>query len=56
MAPDSEIQRRLAISRVPINKQDPELRTKNWDEVFLGFDLDAAKTEARFLAPRQLVC
>jgi len=46
MARDVEVQRRLAISRVPINKQDPEERKKNWDEVFLGFDLDAAKTEA----------
>ena len=46
MAKDTDVQRRLAISRVPINKQDPEVRKKNWDEVFLGFDLDAAKTEA----------
>jgi glutamate synthase (NADPH/NADH) small chain len=46
MAKDAEVQRRLAISRVPINKQDPEARRKNWDEVFLGFDLEAAKVEA----------
>ncbi len=46
MAKDTDIQRRLAISRVPINKQDPEVRKKNWDEVFLGFDLESAKTEA----------
>ena len=46
MAKDTDIQRRLAISRVPINKQAPSVRTKNWDEVFLGFDLEAAKTEA----------
>lgn len=46
MAPESDVQRRLAISRVPINKQDPELRTKNWDEVFLGFDIENAKVEA----------
>jgi glutamate synthase (NADPH/NADH) small chain len=46
MAPDSDVQRRLAISRVPINKQDPELRKQNWDEVFLGFDLENAKVEA----------
>jgi glutamate synthase (NADPH/NADH) small chain len=46
MAKDVEIQRRLAISRVPINKQDAGARTKNWDEVFLGFDLEAAKLEA----------
>lgn len=43
---DVEIQRRLAISRVPINKQDPELRRRNWDEVFLGFDVESAKIEA----------
>ncbi len=46
MAKDTEVQRRLAISRVPINKQDPAVRTKNWDEVFLGFDIEAAKIEA----------
>ncbi|MDP9236767.1 MAG: NADPH-dependent glutamate synthase [Chloroflexota bacterium] len=46
MAKDAEVQRRLAISRVPIHKQDPELRKKNWDEVFLGFDVEAAKVEA----------
>lgn len=46
MPGDSEVQRRLAISRVAINKQDPEIRTKNWDEVFLGFDLENAKIEA----------
>ena len=46
MAEDIEVQRRLAISRVPINKQDPAVRTKNWDEVFLGFDIEAAQTEA----------
>ncbi|HXK33509.1 MAG TPA: NADPH-dependent glutamate synthase [Dehalococcoidia bacterium] len=43
---DAEIQRRLAISRVPINKQDPETRRRNWDEVFLGFDVESAKVEA----------
>ena len=46
MARDVEIQRRLAISRVPINKQEPSERKKNWDEVFLGFDPESAKTEA----------
>jgi glutamate synthase (NADPH/NADH) small chain len=61
MPRDVEIQRRLAISRVPINKQDPEERRKNWDEVFLGFDLESAKVEAmRCLqcptAPCQAAC
>jgi glutamate synthase (NADPH/NADH) small chain len=46
MAKDTDVQRRLAISRVPINKQAPDVRTKNWDEVFLGFDLESATTEA----------
>jgi glutamate synthase (NADPH/NADH) small chain len=46
MAKDTEVQRRLAIARVPIRKQDPELRKKNWDEVFLGFDIEAAQLEA----------
>ena len=46
MAKDVEVQRRLAISRVPIRKQDPDERRKNWDEVFLGFDLESAKVEA----------
>lgn len=46
MAKDVDVQRRLAISRVPINKQDPGERRRNFDEVFLGFDLEAAKTEA----------
>jgi glutamate synthase (NADPH/NADH) small chain len=46
MSKDTEVQRRLAISRVPIRKQDPELRKKNWDEVFLGFDIEAAQLEA----------
>ncbi|HYM15655.1 MAG TPA: NADPH-dependent glutamate synthase [Dehalococcoidia bacterium] len=46
MPKDVEVQRRLAISRVPIRKQDPEERKKNWDEVFLGFDVETAKVEA----------
>ncbi len=46
MAKDVEVQRRLAISRVPINKQDPVQRRRNWDEVFLGFDAESAKVEA----------
>ena len=33
MPRDTDVQRRLAISRVAINKQDPELRKKNFDEV-----------------------
>ncbi len=46
MPKDVDVQRRLAISRVPINKQDPQERKNNWDEVFLGFDLEHAQIEA----------
>jgi len=46
MPKDLDVQRRLAISRVPIHKQDPEVRKANWDEVFLGFDLESAMVEA----------
>ncbi len=46
MPRDVEVQRRLAISRVPIHKQEPRERRKNWDEVFLGFDLESAQVEA----------
>ncbi len=46
MAKDLEVQQRLAISRVPIRKQDPTERRLNWDEVFLGFDAETARVEA----------
>ncbi len=46
MPKDVEVQRRLAIPQVPIRKQDPGERRKNWDEVFLGFDVETAKVEA----------
>ena len=46
MPRDVDVQRRLAIPRVPIHKQDPQERRKNWDEVFLGFDVESAKVEA----------
>ncbi len=46
MPRDVDVQRRLAISRVPLPKQDPEERKKNWEEVFLGFDLQSAMVEA----------
>ena len=38
--------RRLEIIGQPIPKQDPQVRVKNWDETFLGFDLETAKIEA----------
>lgn len=46
MPRDVDVQRRLAIPRVPIHKQDPQERRKNWDEVFLGFDVESAMVEA----------
>lgn len=46
MGKDIEVQRRLAISRVPIRKQDAAERRLNWDEVFLGFDAETARVEA----------
>jgi glutamate synthase (NADPH/NADH) small chain len=41
-----EVRQRLQIPRQPIKKQDPKSRVHNWDEVFLGFDLEFAKVEA----------
>lgn len=41
-----DVQRRLQIPRQPIKKQDPSSRVQNWDEVFLGFELEFAKIEA----------
>jgi glutamate synthase (NADPH/NADH) small chain len=41
-----EVRQRLQIPRQPIKKQDPQTRVHNWDEVFLGFDLEHAKVEA----------
>ncbi len=41
-----EVQRRLAISVQPVAKQDPEERKRNFNETYLGFNLNAAKIEA----------
>ncbi len=41
-----DVRHRLQIPRQPIKKQDPQTRVHNWDEVFLGFDIEAAKVEA----------
>ncbi|MBI1885420.1 MAG: NAD(P)-dependent oxidoreductase [Chloroflexi bacterium] len=38
--------RRLEIPVQAVRKQDPNLRVQNWDEVFLGYDLQTAKIEA----------
>lgn len=41
-----EVHRRLAISVQPVAKQDPDERKRNFDETYLGFDLNAARIEA----------
>ena len=37
---------RLKIEGQPAPKQDPRVRTQNWQETFLGFSLESAKIEA----------
>ncbi len=37
---------RLKIPFQPVPKQDPKERVKNWDEVYLGYDLPTAQLEA----------
>ena len=41
-----EVARRLAISVQPVPKQDADARRQNFDETYLGFDLNAARVEA----------
>ena len=41
-----EVHRRLSISVQPVPKQDAEERKKNFDETYLGFDINSAKIEA----------
>jgi glutamate synthase (NADPH/NADH) small chain len=41
------VHRRLAISVQPVPKQDAAERVKNFDETYLGFDLNAAMIEAQ---------
>src|SRR5574341_1209591 len=38
--------RRLEIAVQPVRKQDPKTRVHNWDEAFLGYDLETAIIEA----------
>jgi glutamate synthase (NADPH/NADH) small chain len=40
------VARRLAISVQPVPKQDAEARKRNFDETYIGFDLNAARIEA----------
>src|SRR3972149_3476467 len=41
-----EIHRRRETPPQPPPKQDPKVRIHNWNETFLGFDLESAKIEA----------
>jgi glutamate synthase (NADPH/NADH) small chain len=41
-----DVARRLAISVQPVPKQDPEERKRNFEETYIGFDLNAARLEA----------
>jgi glutamate synthase (NADPH/NADH) small chain len=41
-----EVARRLAISVQPVPKQDAEERKRNFNETYIGFDINAAKIEA----------
>jgi glutamate synthase (NADPH) small chain len=41
-----QVHRRLAIGVQPIAKQDPEERKRNFEETYLGFDINSAKIEA----------
>jgi glutamate synthase (NADPH/NADH) small chain len=52
---------RLKIPPLPVPKQDPRERIKNWNEVYLGYDLPAAQLEATRCiqcpaAPCQVAC
>ncbi len=40
------VRRRLAVSVQPVPKQDAEARKQNFDETYIGFDINAAKIEA----------
>jgi len=42
----NEVQRRLAVSVQPVPKQDAQERKNNFNETYLGFDLNAARIEA----------
>lgn len=42
----NQVWARLSISAQPGDKQSPEARVNNWEEVYQGFDLDRARLEA----------
>ncbi len=41
-----DVHRRLSVSVQPVPKQDAEVRKRNFDETYIGFDVNAAMVEA----------
>ena len=37
---------KLDLNRIPMPRQEPEVRARNFDEVALGYSAEQAKTEA----------
>ncbi len=59
--PQIDRKARMQIPPQPVPKQDPRERIKNWDEVYLGYDLPTARLEATRCiqcpaAPCQVAC
>jgi glutamate synthase (NADPH/NADH) small chain len=59
--PQVDRKARLKIPPQPVPKQKPKERARNWDEVYLGYDLPAARLEATRCiqcpaAPCQVAC
>jgi glutamate synthase (NADPH/NADH) small chain len=59
--PQVDRKARMQIPPQPVPKQDPKERIKNWDEVYLGYDLPTARLEATRCiqcpaAPCQVAC
>lgn len=46
MTKATEVQRRLAIPRIAAQQQSPDVRKRNWDEIYFPLDLESARTEA----------
>ena len=44
--PEVDRKARLKIPSLPLPKQTPEKRTRNWNEVYLPINLEMAKAEA----------
>ena len=59
--PQIDRKARMKIPPQPVPKQDPKERVRNWDEVYLGYDLPTARLEATRCiqcpaAPCQVAC